>query len=979
MTDTPMLSARKVSPSEHMMFRMEEIPSARSSGIGVAILDRAPDFDRLVRVYERASRLFLRLRQRIVVPALPITSPEWVTDPDFDLSYHVRRVRVPEPGTLRQVFDIAEPLVMAPYDRARPLWVTTLVEGLEGGKAALLLRQHHAMADGLGAVQLMHLLYDEERDPPARPMPPLPTPEYLTPERLARRALRGLPGTLARGLSEGFGAAQSALAHFVSEPADTILEVRAFAESLQRVIGGPATEPSPLLRRRSLSRRFEALDIPLPELRRAAKAAGGSVNDAYLAAVAGVLRLYHERLGVGVGSLPVAIPISTRRDDDPAGGNHFAGAQLALPVGEPDPALRIARIRDLVLNARAEPAIDAMNLAAPLVERMPSSVIRAIAKLAKANDVQLSNVPGPAHATFMAGAEIIASYVFGPLPGPALMTVLYTQSGACSVGVNCDAAAVTERELFAKCLRDGFDEVLALGRADAALPAAPASKRGRKAKPAAVPQHTDIAERPLVGPPRLPGTVAEIEASPAGPTIGAYFDLDGTLIAGYSGQAFATDRLRRGEVALAEIARTLRFGLDAGLGRADFADLLRLNGEAWAGRSVDDLEELGERLFVQQISERVHREARELVAAHQRRGHTVVLCSSATRFQVAPVARALAIEHVLCNDYVVEDGRLTGEPVLPVIWGETKSAAAQAFAAEHKLEIRESYFYADGDEEIALMHQVGHPRPTNPKGELERVALLRGWPILRFATRAPLGAGGVIRNLAGIASLAPAALGGLAVGYSRDRQAGVDYFVKQWLDNFFAVNGVTFRVQGEQHLRSPRPAVFLFNHVNLFDAMMAGRLVGGKCTGVGKKELEKNPLVGTLGRLMGAVFVDRSDTTSAVAALKPVQDRLAEGISILISPEGTRHVSGEVGPFKKGPFRMAMAGGVPVIPIVIRNALDVASHDAALLRPGVVDVVVLPPISVADWRLEELAKRIEEVRQRVIDTLTNWPSAESDA
>src|SRR5262249_9856619 len=181
MMEEPLDTDRRVSAAELMMFRMEEIPSARSSGIGVSVLDCAPDFERLTRAYQRASPLFVRLRQRIVVPALQIGSAEWVTDPDFDLTYHLRRVRVPEPGTLRQVFDLAETLAMVPFDRARPLWETTLVEGLAGGRAAMLVRQHHSISDGMCSVSVSTLLYDTERNPPDPRTPPRPPPAASPP------------------------------------------------------------------------------------------------------------------------------------------------------------------------------------------------------------------------------------------------------------------------------------------------------------------------------------------------------------------------------------------------------------------------------------------------------------------------------------------------------------------------------------------------------------------------------------------------------------------------------------------------------------------------------------------------------------------------------------------------------------------------------------------------------------------------------
>src|SRR5262245_54619560 len=126
-------------------------------------------------------------------------------------------------------------------------------------------------------------------------------------------------------------------------------------------------------------------------------------------------------------------------------------------------------------------------------------------------------------------------------------------------------------------------------------------------------------------PAQIPGSIAEIDASPTGPGVGAFFDFDGTLIAGYSASAIAEDRFRRRDITLADVGRTIRAGLQFGMGRADFTDFMRLTAEGWRGRSDDDLEELGERLFVQRIADRVYPEARDLVAAHQRRAHTVVL------------------------------------------------------------------------------------------------------------------------------------------------------------------------------------------------------------------------------------------------------------------------------------------------------------------------------------------------------------------
>ena len=139
---------------------------------------------------------------------------------------------------------------------------------------------------------------------------------------------------------------------------------------------------------------------------------------------------------------------------------------------------------------------------------------------------------------------------------------------------------------------------------------------------------------------------------------------------------------------------------------------------------------------MQKIVGRIYPEMRELVRAHMARGHTVVLSSSALTVQVEPVARFLGIKNVLSNKFETDEhGVLTGEVLTPIIWGPGKARAVQAFAAKNGVDLSKSYFYADGDEDVALMYLVGNPRPTNPAGKLAAVAAKRGWPVLRFTSR----------------------------------------------------------------------------------------------------------------------------------------------------------------------------------------------------------------------------------------------------
>jgi putative phosphoserine phosphatase/1-acylglycerol-3-phosphate O-acyltransferase len=188
---------------------------------------------------------------------------------------------------------------------------------------------------------------------------------------------------------------------------------------------------------------------------------------------------------------------------------------------------------------------------------------------------------------------------------------------------------------------------------------------------------------------------------------------------------------------------------------------------------------------------------------------------------------------------------------------------------------------------------------------------------------------------------------------------------------------VRTNVIGRKNLTAARPAVFIFNHRNNFDAFIAGALVRDNWTGVGKKELGSNPIMWSIGKLVDAAYIDRDDSRAAAESLHKVEELGRKGLSIIIAPEGTRLDTTEVGPFKKGPFRIAMAAKIPIVPIVIRNAEAIAARDSSSMNPGTVDVAVLEPISVDDWTLDDLPDRIAEVRQRYLDTLSAWPNSDT--
>lgn len=183
---------------------------------------------------------------------------------------------------------------------------------------------------------------------------------------------------------------------------------------------------------------------------------------------------------------------------------------------------------------------------------------------------------------------------------------------------------------------------------------------------------------------------------------------------------------------------------------------------------------------------------------------------------------------------------------------------------------------------------------------------------------------------------------------------------------------VRLEVTGQQHAHN-RPAVFVFNHQSQLDVIIVPSVLEGDVTGIGKKELTRNPVFGPLMRFVGVTFIDRADPTQAKASLTPVVDTLRGGLSVAIAPEGTRSYTPEVGAFKKGAFHIARQAGVPVIPVVIRNAGELSWRDSIIVRPGTVDVTIGAPIDVRDWDSADMHNEVQAVRQLFMDTLLDWP------
>ena len=453
---------RKLSPFESLMWRTEVNPMLRSTGVLMEVLDHAPEHDRLVAAHEWGSRLLAPLRHRVVEDPLQISAPRWVVDKDFDLAYHLRFVSLPLPGTMEQVIEFAQALAMAPFDRARPLWEAVLVEGLDGGRAVYLLKLHHSITDGQGTVQMLDILHSESPQSGRSRSLPVPAPENVSGLGLAIKGLRGLPRQLMRE-SVRTPLRAAGLARSVLAQPSRVRDAVEYGQSLGRMLGPPPAPGSILLEQRSLGRRYLTLEVPLNRLRAAGKAAGGTLNDAFLAALVGGMRRYHEHHGVTLQELTVAFPISLRRTDDPLGANRFAGARILAPITERDPAQRIRMIGARARAAREEPALGFMDALSPALSRLPAAVSAAMTeRVTRSIDLQASNVRGLERTGYLAGAKVERTFAFGAAPGPAVMVTLMSYVGTCCIALTINAAAIPDRQLFHTCLLDGFDEVLAL-------------------------------------------------------------------------------------------------------------------------------------------------------------------------------------------------------------------------------------------------------------------------------------------------------------------------------------------------------------------------------------------------------------------------------------------------------------------------------------------------------------------------------------
>ena len=466
--------------------------------------------------------------------------------------------------------------------------------------------------------------------------------------------------------------------------------------------------------------------------------------------------------------------------------------------------------------------------------------------------------------------------------------------------------------------------------------------------------------------------VASILSGPSGSRIAAFFDFDGTLIDGFSATAFlggAGIPLHRllgavlGQGPFPLLRRLSPTRLMRPCAEPDDADIRFAHDVAIrASRHMSDgeLAEVAERVFIERIAGRLRSESWSLVQAHRRMGHSIVIVTAATRWQVGPLATRLGLEDVLCSDPAID----------PPLRGAAKAVAVLEFATEHDIDLVASHAYADAGDDLPFLEACGNPCAVSPRPALADAARARGWQILRLDPPAALGPVTAVRSaaawnavLAGIV----AGLGLAATGLERREAAELGMAVASRGCLEFA--GVRVSIQGGAHL-AVRPAVFLFNHQSWLDVAVMARLLRHDYTGFAKDELSRVPVLADLGRSLDVVFVDRAATGVGPDYFTPVLELLSRGVSVAVAPEGTRSRTPMPGPFRKGAFLAARKAGVPVVPVVIRNTGRLMPRGSRMVRAGQVDVMIHPPVDTTRWRIAELGERIEELRDLYIDTLT---------
>ncbi len=447
--------------SDAFAWYMESDQTMRSTVVIVAWLDRAPAWDALVTKLEWTSRMIPGFRERVRVPPYRLATPRWTVDQRFDLARHLRRFDAPGPHTWDTVMAIAGAAASEEFDHSRPLWEFTLVDDLEDGRAAFVMKLHHSLTDGVGGVELALFLFDLEAIPAAAaPEPATAATDRAGSRNLILLSLAHRKERFVALIERGVASLRPMMRHVARHPIAGIGGAVKTMLSISRVMAPVTTTMSPVMRRRGVLRHFEVAEMQLHDLKRASAAAGGKINDGFIAGVTGGLRRYHERHSASVDRLRVTLPISLRTPEDPLGGNRLTLVRFSVPVAQTDPAARVSELAGLCRAAENERSLRYTDGIAATLNLLPR---RFIGGILKHIDFLASNIPGLTFPVHLAGVRVERLVAFGPTTGAAANFTLMSYDGTCCVGINLDTEAVPDPHVLIECIREGFEEVLSLG------------------------------------------------------------------------------------------------------------------------------------------------------------------------------------------------------------------------------------------------------------------------------------------------------------------------------------------------------------------------------------------------------------------------------------------------------------------------------------------------------------------------------------
>ena len=439
----------RLTDSEALMWTLDEDRALHSAFVSVTFVDRPPDFDRLrARVAEAVTSID-SLTKCVAADGL-----RWQLDESFDLDFHLRHLSLPPPATRRDVLDYAALLAQDPFDRARPLWQFTVVEGLAGGEAALIAKMHHVVSDGVGAVRMSASFLDLSPDgdlldrpaaPPAAPASASATNPIVAAAGLARRATQDAFGIVFK---------PQRLPALAGEGID-------LARSLLRQVAVVEPARSPLWTgHRTYVPTFETLSVELDAVRTTAKALGGTVNDVFVTAVAGAAGDYHRARGSDVAELRMSMPVSTR-SDRASGGNAWIPTRVLVPAGDPDPLTRFDAISRRLSRTKREPALRLGASLTGLVRFLPRPVLIRLARQQVGTvDFACSNVRGAPFDLWIAGARVLANHPMGPTAGTAFNATVLSYKDRFDVGLNMDAGAIDAPAELRTRIEESFNELV---------------------------------------------------------------------------------------------------------------------------------------------------------------------------------------------------------------------------------------------------------------------------------------------------------------------------------------------------------------------------------------------------------------------------------------------------------------------------------------------------------------------------------------